>query len=89
LLHQLVLHDLVFDAFGSKHVAQLGDLLDRHPGEIQEERRAHANETVTNDLDRLGFLRTFHQLSSSVATTVDVSMRTPGLIVLLSVMLRM
>ena len=89
LLHQLVLHDLVFDAFGTKHVAKLGDLFDLHPGEIQEDGRAHAIEAITDSLDCFGFLSAFHQSSSSFDTTVEVSMRTPGLIVLLSVMLRM
>jgi hypothetical protein len=87
LLDQRVLADLVFHALGAEHAAEVRHLFDRHAGEVDEHGARHAVEALFDGLDGFRLFGAKHQRSSS-ATTLVVSMRTPGPMVLESVMLR-
>src|SRR5690606_5126625 len=88
LLNERVLDDAVGHALVAERVPELRDLLDRHPGEVQEHGGGHPVELGPDVLDGIGFLRPVHQRSSSpLAAIAAGSIRTPGPMVLESVML--
>ena len=58
VLDERVLDDLVLDAGLAELVAELGDVLDGHPLEVEEDRRGHLVEAVL-DLADLGVFGAF------------------------------
>src|SRR5690606_315491 len=88
LLNERVLDDAVGHALVAERVPELRDLLDRHPGEVQEHGGGHPVELGPDVLDGIGFLRPVHQRSSSpLAAIAAGSIHTPEPMVLGSVRL--
>src|SRR5262249_6162119 len=89
LLDEGGLDDPVLDSGFAELVPQRADLCHRHPGEIEEDGRGHLVEAPFDVGDRRGFFCALHQPSSSVPEiTVSGSIRTPGPMVELTMMLR-
>jgi hypothetical protein len=61
-LDERVLDDLVLDASLSKLRAELRDVFDGHPLEVEEDRRRHLVEAGFDEVDLRIFCRSFHVL---------------------------